>query len=105
MTVREYITGKFKPFGIGFSDADFADISASVDINSPFTGDNRKEVYRQLAECVIPQLLLRPKSVDENGFAISWDIDALMKYYEWLCATAEIEPVLGSSIIDVTDIW
>jgi len=106
MTVREYITGKFTPFGISLSDADYADVSLRVDLDAVFSEDNRKDVYRQLAECVIPQLLIRPKSVSENGFEIqNCDVNALMQYYTWLCAEADIENKIGSSITDRTDIW
>ena len=105
MTVKEYITSKFQQFGIKLSDADLADISANMDINSTLTDENRKKAYKLLAEHVIPQLLLRPTSVSEKGFTISWNMDALMKYYAWLCEMAGIEPVGLSTIRDMTDIW
>ena len=105
MTVREYLTGKFGSFGIKFTDADFADISASVDLSATFTENNRLKVYKQLAEFVIPQLLLRPKTVSENGFTISYDNDALMKYYAWLCQMAGVENVFASSIVGRSDMW
>ena len=106
MTVKEYIIGKFSIFGITFSDADFADISLKVNLSDIFSDDNRIEVLRQLAVCVIPQLLLRPKSVSENGFTItSFDVNSLMKYYAWLCAETGLEDKLSSSITDITDTW
>jgi len=106
MTVQEYIIDKFKIFGIAFSDADFADISLKVDLNATYSGDNRLDVYRQIAVCVIPQLLLRPKSVNEHGFSIeTFDLKALLQYYAWLCAETGLEDKLSSSIIDKTDTW
>jgi len=105
MTVKEYIVSKFGGFGITFSDADFADISTSVDLNDPFSEENRIVVFTQLAKFIIPQLLLRAKSVSENGFTISWDNDALMKYYAWLCELTGVENRLGSFIDDISDNW
>lgn len=96
MTIKEYIVSKFQQFGITFSDADIADISLSVDIESEFSKENRNAVYLALVKTVIPQLLLRAKSISENGFSISWDNDALLKYYSWLCNELGIEDTINS---------
>ena len=104
MTVKEYITGKFKGAGITLNDSAFSDIDRRVDLNAPDNDENVIEAYRQLAKFVIPFWLLNPDYVRENGFDIGKTKD-LEKFYLWLCAMAEIEPVFGSSIIDVTEIW
>lgn len=106
MTIREYITSKFQTFGITLSDADMIDISMSVDVDEQITEANRLEALRAVATSVIPQLLLRAKSISENGFSISWDNDALLKYYAWLCAQLGIDDTLNSSVVrDITGRW
>lgn len=107
MTVKDYITSKFQPFGINLSEADLIDISMTVSLDDEFTADNKNDVYKALAISVIPQLKLRPKSIGEQGFSISYDTDALLKYYAWLCNELGIEDALNdvSKISDASDIW
>ncbi len=107
MTVKDYITSKFQTFGIELSEADLADISMTVSLTDEFTQDNKNDVYLALVGSVIPQLLLRPKSISESGFSISYDNDALLKYYAWLCNELGIEDTLNdiSKISDASDIW
>jgi hypothetical protein len=107
MTVREYITGKFQTFGVKMSEADLFDISISVDTEGEMNEQNRDAVYSALALTVIPQWQLRAKSVSEDGFSISWDNEALLRYYSWLCKTLGIEDKLNgeSSIEDGSCMW
>lgn len=107
MTIKDYITSKFQTFGINLSEADLADISITVSLTDEFTQDNKNDVYLSLVGSVIPQLLLRPKSISESGFSISYDNDALLKYYAWLCNELGIEDTLNdiSKISDASDIW
>lgn len=107
MIIKEYIKSKFQQFGITLSDADLVDISLSVDLGEELSKENRNSVYLALVKTVIPQLLLRAKSVSENGFAISWDNNALLKYYSWLCNELGIEDTLSriSKISNGTNRW
>ncbi len=107
MKIKDYITSKFQTFGIELSEADLADISMTVSLADEFTQDNKNDVYLALVGNVIPQLLLRPKSISESGFSISYDNDALKNYYEWLCNELGIEDTLNdiSKISDASDIW
>ena len=93
MTVKDYITNKFQTFGINLSEADLIDISMTVSLDDELTADNKNDVYMALAISVIPQLMLRPKS--------------LLKYYAWLCKTLGIDDVLNdvSRITDASDLW
>lgn len=106
MSVKEYITSKFQQFGIQLSDADITDISLVVDPDEEYNEDNRNDVYKSFTD-IIPQYLLRAKSVSENGFSISWDNEALLRYYSWLCKQLDIDDNLNnmSSITDITDHW
>lgn len=107
MTIKDYITSKFQTFGINLSEADLADISLTVSLTDEFTQDNKNNVYLALVGSVIPQLLLRPKSISESGFSISYDNDALKDYYAWLCNELGIQDNLNdvSKISDASDIW
>lgn len=107
MTVKDYITSKFQTFGIELSEADLLDISLAISLEDNFTQDNKNEVYLALVGNVIPQLLLRPKSISESGFSISYDNDALLKYYAWLCNELGIEDGLNdvSKISDASENW
>lgn len=106
MTIREYIVSKFQSFGISLSEADFVDVSMSVNLDERISDENRLDALRAVAISVIPQLLLRAKSISENGFTISWDNDALLKYYAWLCDTLEIDNMLNRSVVrDITNMW
>lgn len=107
MTIKDYITSKFQTFGIELSEADLADISMTVSLTDEFTQENKNDIYLALVGSVIPQLLLRPKSISESGFSISYDNDALKNYYAWLCNELGIEDTLNdiSKISDASDIW
>lgn len=107
MTVQEYITSKLSAFGINVSNADLAEIGLTVDLTAEFNTETKTEALTALALNVLPQYLLRAKSVSENGFSISWDNDALLKYYAFLCNQLGIEDTLNdiSKIIDRTNEW
>ena len=107
MTIKDYITSKFQSFGIELSEANLVDISMIVSLADEFTQDNKNDVYLAIVKNVIPQLLLRPKSISESGFSISYDTDALKNYYAWLCNALGIEDNLNdvSKISDASDIW
>lgn len=107
MTIKEYITEKFIQYGISLSEADWTDISFKIGLNDEVNEENLVEVYKLLAINMIPQLLLRPKSVSENGFSIAHDTDGLLKYYAMLCANLGIDDNLNSKSVvsDATDMW
>lgn len=106
MTIKEYITSKFQIFGIKLSEADLVDISIVVNLDADAVGDNINEALKAMAIHVIPNLLLRAKSISENGFSITWDNDALLKYYAWLCKHLGIDDILNnSSVTDISNMW
>lgn len=107
MTIKDYITSKFQTFGINLSEADLIDISMTVSLDDELTVDNKNDVYMALAISVIPQLMLRPKSIGEQGFSVSYDKDSLKEYYAWLCKTLDIDDELNdiSRITDASNLW
>jgi len=106
MTIKEYITSKFQTFGVNLSEADLVDISMIVNLDDEATGDAIGKALKAMAIHVIPNLLLRAKSISENGFSITWDNEALLKYYSWLCEHLGINDILNkSSVSDKSNMW
>lgn len=109
MNVKEYIVSLLP--GLTIPEAYFADMG--VDLEAEY--DSSMFVYVGQRLCsVLAGLILAPrvKSVNENGFSMSWDTDTLGKYYLWLCKRYGVTPdsevlaLLGmSSIIDISDTW
>ncbi len=86
MNVRKYISDKFKSFGIQVSEADLLDMSlnARVNIEDDVMSDNVDSISVAIAH-FIPSLLLRPTSINESGFSMSWDNQGIKDYYYLLC--------------------
>lgn len=86
MTVREYISQRFKSFGISVSEADLFDMC----LNATVSGEEEisEEYHRRISVAIakfIPSLLLRATSIRESGFSMSWDTKGIKDYYSWLC--------------------
>lgn len=101
MTVRDYIEQKFSSYGT-LSEADVLEFSLNTNLSPD------EEVSKEMLPEVelgmigiIPSLLLRPASVTESGFSISWDKDGLRRYYLYLCKQNDVTPeaVSGLGII------
>ena len=109
MTVKEYISGKLAAFHVG--ESQLADIVLS-DINpdEEYTRDNADAVGRCMIDILV-ELMCAPyqKSINENGFSVSWDMDNMWRWYLWLCKKYGVTPdyalVPGlNSIIEISDI-
>ena len=86
MIVREYISSKFQSFGIQVSEADLLDMSlnARVNIEDDVDADVIDNISVAIAQ-FIPSLLLRPTSINESGFSMSWNTQGVKDYYSLLC--------------------
>nr|DAU01912.1 MAG TPA: hypothetical protein [Caudoviricetes sp.] len=86
MIVRKYISDKFQSFGIQVSEADLLDMSlnAKVAISDDVMSDNVDSISVAIAQ-FIPSLLLRPTSISESGFSMSWNTQGVKDYYSLLC--------------------
>ncbi|WP_455127377.1 DUF6706 family protein [Prevotella veroralis] len=86
MNVRQYISDKFQSFGIQVSEADLLDMSlnANVAIDDDVMSDNVDSISVTIAH-FIPSLLLRPTSINESGFSMSWNTQGVKDYYSLLC--------------------
>ena len=92
MIIKDYITSKFQPYGVNISEADLADLDLmGIDVSLEFSNENRNSVYLGLVRYIIPQLLLRAKSISESGFSVSFDTKDILQYYAWLCKELGIE--------------
>jgi hypothetical protein len=83
MTVKDYIVGRFQPFGIKLSEADLLDITQKG--GTEITSDNMREIQIAIVK-FIPSLLLHPQSVSESGFSITRAQGAdIRAYYDYQC--------------------
>lgn len=76
MTIRDYIGQKFSAYG-DLSEADMLDFSikSGLSPDDEMSSESIGKVETGMIE-IIPSLLLRPDSVNESGFSVSWDKDA-----------------------------
>lgn len=86
MSIKEYISDKFQSFGIQVSEADLLDMSlnARVNIEDDIDADVIDNISVSIAH-FIPSLLLRPTSINESGFSMSWNTQGVKDYYSLLC--------------------
>lgn len=86
MIVRDYISSKFQSFGIQVSEADLLDMSLNARVNTE--DDIDADVIDNISVAIarfIPSLLLRPTSINESGFSMSWNTQGVKDYYSLLC--------------------
>ena len=107
MTVREYIVSLLP--GVTVPDAYFADMG--LDLDAEYDSSMYLTVGRGLCS-VLGGILLAPRvrSVNENGFSMSWDVDLLGRYYLWLCRRYGVAPdpealAETPTITEITDLW
>ena len=86
MNIKDYISSKFRSFGIQVSEADLLDMSlnARVNIEDDVDADVIDNISVAIAQ-FIPSLLLRPTSINESGFSMSWNTQGVKDYYSLLC--------------------
>lgn len=109
MTVKEYISSSLP--GMTVPEAFFVDMN--LDLEAQYDSSMFYTVGAAMVSALAGIILApRVKTVNENGFSMSWDTDTVGKYYLWLCKKYGITPdpeilaLIGtSSIIDISDIW
>lgn len=107
MTNREFICDQLKAFSP--SEADLATLTG-VNLDSELN----VSVAERAMIPLIGVLATKPyqKSINENGFSVSWDMGNLGWWYNYLCSKYGIKPdanvsaALGLSVIkDATSKW
>lgn len=86
MSIKEYISSKFQSFGIQVAEADLLDMSLNARVN--IEDDVDADVIDNISVAIarfIPSLLLRPSSINESGFSMSWNTQGVKDYYSLLC--------------------
>lgn len=86
MNIKDYISSKFQSFGIQVSEADLLDMSLNARVN--IEDDVDADVIDNISVAIarfIPSLLLRPTSINESGFSMSWNTQGIKDYYSLLC--------------------
>lgn len=84
MSIKEYISSKFQSFGIQVSEADLLEMSLNARVNIEDDVDVIDNISVAIAR-FIPSLLLRPTSINESGFSMSWNTQGVKDYYSLLC--------------------
>lgn len=111
MNVKEYLQAKLRAFQI--PEAYFVDISTTINLEEDVSAENLDAVNSAIIP-IIEEMVFTPqlKSINENGFSVSWDVSGLAKWYLFLCRKYKVKPnedvtaLLGiSQIIDKTDSW
>lgn len=59
-------------------------LNARVNIDDDVMSDNVDSISVAIAR-FIPSLLLRPTSINESGFSMSWNTQGVKDYYSLLC--------------------
>mgnify|MGYP007010766630 CR=1 FL=1 len=92
MTIRDYIGQKLSAYG-DLSEADMLDFSikSGLSPDDEMSSESIGKVETGMIE-IIPSLLLRPDSVNESGFSVSW------RYYLFLCERNGVSPDVSSGL-------
>lgn len=105
MTIGEYIQEKFNLWSVEYSEA-------MVNIEVARIGLSASEIMSETTNLdnffynVIPDIISMPSSISEGGYSISYDKEALLKYYS-MVARKLGKPDLFSenTISDITARW
>jgi hypothetical protein len=106
MTNGEFITQQLRAFGV--TDADLATVDVKLDDELDVS------VAEQAMIPLLAVLACKPyqKSINENGFSVSWDMSKIGWWYRYLCSKYGVKPdvnvmeALGLSVIvDRTSKW
>lgn len=107
MTNGEFIQKQLVSFGV--TDADMATVKG-VDLDAELVQADAEQAMIPL----LATLALKPyqKSINENGFSVSWDMSNIGWWYRYLCSKYGVKPdanvmqAMGLSVIvDRTSKW
>ena len=108
MTNGEFIRSQLQAYGVNDSDIMLALDNVDPD-GELVVSDAEKAIIPLLAKMAMAPY---QKSINENGFSVSWDMSRIGWWYRYLCSKygitpdANVEAALGLSvIIDRTSKW
>lgn len=105
MTIGDYIKEKTSLWSVEFSDGMVAAELARVNLNPSDTITENTNLDKFFYN-VIPDIILLPKSISEGGFSISYDKDAIVKFYSIIARKLGLPNLLASdTITDITHRW
>lgn len=108
MTNGEFIEQQLRAFGV--TESDLMLIADEIDVDGELVVSDAERAMIPL----IAKMAVAPfqRSINENGFSVSWDIGRLGWWYRYLCSKygiktdANVEAALGMSVIvDRTSKW
>jgi len=105
MTIGEYIKEKMSLWSVEYSDGMIAAELARVELlpSDVITGETNLDKFFYN---VIPDIILLPKSVSEGGYSISYDKDAIVKFYSIIARKLGLPNLLANdTITDITSKW
>lgn len=105
MTIGEYIYKKIDQLNLGYP-KDLAD-EMMVMLNIDEGGAIDQRSVDLFFYNVIPDVLMRPMSVSEGQYSISYDKDAIIAYYRMLANRLGLDDMLAfeNTIKDITARW
>lgn len=80
MTVKEYFVKRSLIVGIDYADSMIEDFLTLEDIDPEGDVIDRKDLDIIFLN-LVKNLLLRPKSISEGGYSITYDIEGLKRWY------------------------
>jgi hypothetical protein len=105
MTIGEYIKEKFSIWSVELSDAMIAVELSRVNLNASETITSEINLDTFFYN-VIPEIISMPSSISEGGFSISYDKDALLRYYSMLASKlGKPDQFSQNTITDITSKW
>ena len=105
MTIGEYIKEKFSLWSVELSDGLIALELSRLNLTSSVTisGETNLDLFFYN---VIPDIISMPSSISEGGFSISYDKNALLKYYSMISKKLGKPDLLSdNTITDITSKW
>lgn len=105
MTIGDYIKEKLSLWSVELSDGIIAAELSRIDFDpsDTITGETNLDLFFYN---VIPDIISMPSSISEGGFSISYDKDALLKYYSMLAKRLGKPDLLNeNTITDITAKW
>lgn len=104
MTNREYLETTLSGFGLSSKDIELIALKASLDLDQEASSERCDLAIYNRMSVVLKNTL---QNVSEGGYSISWNMEAVKRYYESLCEEIGMPNTLYSQpkIRNKSNIW